>query len=691
MFDSSFPGPAALAEASDRELTEAITGWSSAAAAAQARMLAAVAERRRRAETADAARQHWACDPVDEAAAQISCALTVSHGRALALMDTAVVLGDHLPRLNARFLAGQVSERVVARIVWLCALVVDEAVWAQLDEQFAAAATSWGTLSGDKLDTAITVWIHTLDPDAVRRARSAQRSRDFRIGARADTPAATTTVYGRITSIDAAIAAARLTAMVNSVCPADPRTMAQKRADAFGAVFAGAFHLRCLCAQPDCLAATVPDARATSVVVHVVTDTTTLTTTPDPTLHGTDDPDPQPDTEPETEPQPSAEPEPVTQPSPEPQPVAEPAATPAPHAQSSTAELRPTPSADEPEADPEPVAEPAVAPSPNPEPSTAELRPTPSADPNLQPSLNVEPEAEAEPDPEADPKRDVHPEPPTERGPEPPSTPPDPVTRPGPLTPPRPAVILGACATILTPDLLAEVLTHGATIRHLTDPRMLPIHPGYRPTTAQDEYVRCRDLTCRVPGCDRPAVHVDLDHSNPWPAGPTHPSNLNGKCRLHHLLKTFWEGWTEHQQPDGTLHITTPTGHTYTTKPFSTLLLPSWTTTADPPPPTPPPPATPPRHHPRRASNMPLRRRTRAQNRATYITQARAHNAIQAELDRAAEEKAAEQRQAQRQALRATSPRTAAWADRQDDLEALMQSLNRPSQRRDDPDDPPPF
>ena len=282
MFDSSFPGPAALAGASDRELIDAIAGWSTTAAAAQARLLAALAERRRRAEAAaeaDPARARWACDPVDEAAAQIGCALTVSHGRALSLMDTAVILRDHLPRLNARFLAGQVSERVVARIVWLCALVVDDAVWTQLDDQFAAAATTWGTLSGDKLDTAITVWIHTLDPDAVRRAASAQRGRDFRITGR-DHTAGTTTVWGRITSIDAAIAAARLKAMVTSVCPDDPRTTAQKRADAFGAVFAGAFHLNCLCGKPDCPAATVPDARATSVTVHVVADHSSLDAAP---------------------------------------------------------------------------------------------------------------------------------------------------------------------------------------------------------------------------------------------------------------------------------------------------------------------------------------------------------------------------------------------------------------------------
>ncbi|MBX7455027.1 DUF222 domain-containing protein [Mycolicibacterium sp. 3033] len=531
MFDGSLPGPAALADASDGELIEAITGWAGAAAAAQARLLAAIAERRRRAETTadtDPQRTRWACDPVDEAAAQIGCALTVSHGRAVALMDTAVILRDHLPRLNARFLAGQVSERVVARIVWLCALVVDDAVWAQLDEQFATAASTWGTLSGDKLDTAITVWIHTLDPDAVRRAATGHRGRDVRIGGR-DQAAGTTSVWGRINSLDAAIAAARLTAMVNSVCGEDPRTTAQKRADAFGAVFAGAFHLSCLCGKPDCPVAAVPDARATSVVVHVVADQSSLTATPDPALHGNDD---TPNTDAEADPAP------------------EPVPAPAHSAQPRTANLQPTPPTVEHTApEPQPMAHPSAEP-----PSLPEARPATTSQSDARPEPKLTSQSDAvTPKPPSQPEADP---PPTE-----PSLPPETAPPPGrapdpaPATPARPAVILGLRGAVLPPAVLAEVLTRGATIRHLTDPRMLPVHPGYRPTTAHDEFVRCRDLTCRVPGCDRPALDADLDHSNPWPAGPTHPSNLNGKCRLHHLLKTFWEGWTEQQQPDGTLHL----------------------------------------------------------------------------------------------------------------------------------------
>ncbi|MDY6997741.1 MAG: DUF222 domain-containing protein [Actinomycetota bacterium] len=559
MFDGSLPGPVGLAAASDGELIDAITGCAAAAAAAEARKFAALAEWHRRA-SADPQRGRWACDDLDEAAAQVACALTISHGRALGWMETAVALRDKLPRLNRRFLAGQVSERVVSRIVWQCALVVDEGVWAGLDEQFAAAATGWGTLSGDKLDTAIEVWIHTLDPDAVRRVRAGSRARDFQIGKR-DDQTGTTSVYGRVGSVDAAIAAARIAALVAGVCADDPRTLAQKRADAFGAVFAGAHTLTCLCAQPDCAAAQNPDARAASVVVHVVADHSALAAQPDPALHGE-----------------------------------HPAPTPTP-------------------------------------------RCMPSAEPRTETETPGQPS----------------------QGPAAP-----PVVSPAPA--PRPALLPALPGTVLPAPLLAELIAHGAKIRHLGGPENLPANPGYRPGTALDEFIRARDLTCRHPGCDRPAVHADLDHTIAWPAGPTHPANVKAYCRLHHLLKTFWDDWHDTQSPDGTVAITTPTGHTYTTTPFSALLFPSWTTRGDPPPrPTPSP--TPPRT-PGRELKMPLRRHTRAQTKTAYITRQRRLNATQRELDRAAASSITQ---------RAASREAVDW---------LGQTANRTT---DYGDDPPPF
>ncbi|WP_234785421.1 HNH endonuclease signature motif containing protein, partial [Mycolicibacterium mucogenicum] len=123
-------------------------------------------------------------------------------------------------------------------------------------------------------------------------------------------------------------------------------------------------------------------------------------------------------------------------------------------------------------------------------------------------------------------------------------------------------------------------------------------------------------------------------HTVPWPAGPTHPGNLNPKCRKHHLLKTFYGGpggWQDRQQPDGTIVWTAPTGHTYISVPESRILFPR--TITDTPLPNPPPDTTDldTATAPGRNLMMPIRRRTRAQEQAQQITYERALN--QADID----------------------------------------------------------
>jgi len=112
-----------------------------------------------------------------------------------------------------------------------------------------------------------------------------------------------------------------------------------------------------------------------------------------------------------------------------------------------------------------------------------------------------------------------------------------------------------------------------AKIKPLVLPSTNP-EPGYRPSAALAEFVRCRDLTCRFPGCDQPAEVCDLDHTVPFPQGPTHASNLKLLCRYHHLLKTFHLDWADRQLPDGTVEWTAPSGLTYTTTPGGSFFFP---------------------------------------------------------------------------------------------------------------------
>jgi hypothetical protein len=180
------------------------------------------------------------------------------------------------------------------------------------------------------------------------------------------------------------------------------------------------------------------------------------------------------------------------------------------------------------------------------------------------------------------------------------------------------------------PAETVRTLATRAKLRPVIGGKEVTTEPHYRPSTALAEFIRCRDLTCRFPGCDRPAATADIDHTVPYPLGPTHPSNLKLLCRLHHLLKTFYAGpggWSDRQLPDGTVIWTSPSGHTYTTKPGGTLFFPKvFTPTAEL---NLPDVSTQPRG-PGRGLMMPVRRRTRATERADRIRWERGLNQARA-------------------------------------------------------------
>jgi hypothetical protein len=63
----------------------------------------------------------------------------------------------------------------------------------------------------------------------------------------------------------------------------------------------------------------------------------------------------------------------------------------------------------------------------------------------------------------------------------------------------------------LIPSELIADLAKSAKLRPLVHPADAPPEPGYTPSQALADFVRCRDLTCRFPGCDKPAMHCDID------------------------------------------------------------------------------------------------------------------------------------------------------------------------------------
>jgi hypothetical protein len=115
-----------------------------------------------------------------------------------------------------------------------------------------------------------------------------------------------------------------------------------------------------------------------------------------------------------------------------------------------------------------------------------------------------------------------------------------------------------------------RIAADGRWRRLLTDPATGALldygRRSYPPPAPLADHIRARDHTCRFPGCRQPATTADLDHTTPYPTGPTTATNLAALCRHHHRLKHHTR-WTVTQDDDATLTWTTPTGRRHTTTP----------------------------------------------------------------------------------------------------------------------------
>ncbi|GAB4081710.1 DUF222 domain-containing protein [Modestobacter muralis] len=132
----------------------------------------------------------------------------------------------------------------------------------------------------------------------------------------------------------------------------------------------------------------------------------------------------------------------------------------------------------------------------------------------------------------------------------------------------------GRLLATMTPAELTRLARRGCT-RHPEDescscPVLGPPPPtdAYAPTEKQRAFVTTRDQRCRFPNCGQRVGWADLDHVHAHgDGGATDCTNLCCLCRSHHRLKTFAPGWRFRLADDGTLHVTTPSGVTRTTRP----------------------------------------------------------------------------------------------------------------------------
>ena len=90
---------------------------------------------------------------------------------------------------------------------------------------------------------------------------------------------------------------------------------------------------------------------------------------------------------------------------------------------------------------------------------------------------------------------------------------------------------------------------------------------GYQPSDSLRHVLKTRSRRCGFPGCRRPAVRCDDDHTIPYDkGGRTCECNLHPLCRRHHQAKQA-PGWRLEQPEPGTLIWTLPSGRRYTVTP----------------------------------------------------------------------------------------------------------------------------
>ena len=115
------------------------------------------------------------------------------------------------------------------------------------------------------------MWVARFDPAGVRVPGNRNDNRYVEIS---PTNLGLAGVWAQLHATDGAALERKLDAMAATVCRDDPRTKAQCRADALGALAAGGDVLRCPCGEPNCAAA--QRGTGTNVVIHLLAEETAV-------------------------------------------------------------------------------------------------------------------------------------------------------------------------------------------------------------------------------------------------------------------------------------------------------------------------------------------------------------------------------------------------------------------------------
>ncbi|WP_234788938.1 HNH endonuclease signature motif containing protein [Mycolicibacterium iranicum] len=179
---------------------------------------------------------------------EVGAVLNMTSAKARGLVRQADALHTRLPAVGALLAAGEVDWTTTELVLSRTDLVEEE--WmAQLDATLAEQIQTWSSCSRTSIRNAIDVEINALDPEAVKKRR--ERAYDERAVSVEVGLDGIAVVRATMTAPEGAAPDTRLTALAKTVCPADPRSLRARRADAFTAIQNGRVFI-CTCGHPDC-------------------------------------------------------------------------------------------------------------------------------------------------------------------------------------------------------------------------------------------------------------------------------------------------------------------------------------------------------------------------------------------------------------------------------------------------------
>lgn len=200
---------------------------------------------------------------------EVAFVLSITEYAATRMISLGCDLRLRLHRVSAAFASGEIDLGKATALSDALANVSDDAL--DLIEQLLLDGAD--KCSSSRLKARARSLIARHDPEGVRaRRRRAQEDRDVRISAGVD---GMSTLDGVLPAVGAHIVAAKLQTMSRQVCARDPRTLAQRRADALVALSEGRAVLACACGT-DCGRDVEPVSAPSQATILVGVNVSTL-------------------------------------------------------------------------------------------------------------------------------------------------------------------------------------------------------------------------------------------------------------------------------------------------------------------------------------------------------------------------------------------------------------------------------